>query len=174
MLIILGNNNENRLRKLISKIDKIHFNFLKNWIKNYRIKRQIPYLKTSRIYFTKTLINEWSGSIKNNRKVQNHFHQVHATAMILLAESIAGFLVGMHISDDNYIFVKTIQAKFLKKSVGNIYARAILTNEQINYISNRTRGGKIKIDVMINDDAKNIPLEITIEIAWIKKTLMKR
>ena len=112
-------------------------------------------------------------SLENKPEVQNHIHQIHATAMILLAETATGMVVGMNIPDDRVMLVKSLNTAFVKRSAGAMSAVATLSDEQIKMI-HETEKGELLIPVVITDELGVEPIEVDALWAWIPKTHLKK
>ncbi len=159
---------KNKLTNMINRIERLPIPF-KVWFKSLILGNYLPFVGTVGLRFVKTTNREWTVDLKNRRKVRNHLRQVHAGAMVLLAETTAVFLTASNLSDDKIPLVKRIEADFVKRSKGSLTANAVLTNEQIHAIQSSEKGD-IKIDVKIVDEAHNLPIIVTITAAWISKT----
>ena len=107
-------------------------------------------------------------SIKNKPKIRNHIGQVHAGAMILLAETATGMLVGMNIADNKIPLIKSIKTNFVRRSLGGMTAVATITEEQKELIKNQDKGETL-IAVSITDESGQAPIECEMLWAWITK-----
>ena len=106
--------------------------------------------------------------MKNKSKVRNHFGQIHAAAMVLLAETATGMVVGMNIPDDKLPLMKSIHTKFVKRSEGKMQAEAHLTPEQIKSI-NTIDKGEVNVQVKVTDETGEEPVICEMIWAWIPK-----
>ncbi len=152
----------NRLSKIVLKLNK--FPLLINYILRY----SIPFTGTANLKFEKVTNNQVIASLKNKRKVKNHINQIHAVAMILLAESASGIVFGMNVKESSLPLCKSLNSKFVKRSNGAMKATASLTDEQINFIQS-TDKGEINVPVIITDESNNEPVICEVVWAWIPK-----
>ena len=153
--------------KILARIEK-YPTFLRNTAKNFIIGRAVPFVNTAGLKFEKTDDNEWIASIANRPSVRNHLRQLHACAMVLLAESIAILIVAKSLPADKLPLVKNINADFVKRSTGAHRGRVTLTEKQIDYIQNSDKG-EIPLEVEIIDEAGIEPVKIIVTAVWIPK-----
>lgn len=158
---------KNRLQKSLAKLEN-YPSFLKKFFIDLALGNAIKYVGTSGIHFEKLTNHEVITVIKNRRKVRNHFGQVHAVSMILLAETATGILVGMNIPDHKIPLIKTIKTDFVRRSQGAIRAVATLTEEQIEIIQTQDKG-ETYVQVIVKDETgiENIKCEML--WAWTVK-----
>ncbi|MEM9823355.1 MAG: DUF4442 domain-containing protein [Bacteroidota bacterium] len=140
-----------------------------NSILSWAIGRFVPYVGTSGVYFEKMTREEVIVSLKNRKKVRNHIKQIHAAAMMLLAETATGMVVGMNIPDDKIPLVKSMKTNFVKRSTGAMWAAAQLTPEQIQLILT-TEKGEVTVPVTIIDEAQIEPIIVEAVWAWIPRS----
>lgn len=112
-------------------------------------------------------------SLENKAEVQNHIHQIHASAMILLAETATGMVVGMNLPDDRVMLVKSLNTAFVKRSTGAMRATATLSDEQIKMM-HETEKGELLIPVVITDEVGVEPIKVEALWAWIPKSHLKK
>lgn len=153
----------NRLEKQVQRL-KGYPNSILSWT----IGRVVPYVGTSKVYFEKMSQTEVIVSSKNRKKVRNHIGQIHAAAMILLAETATGMVVGMNIPDDKIPLIKSMKTDFVKRSTGAMRAVAQLTPAQIEIIKT-TEKGEVKVPVTVTDEAQIEPIIVEAIWAWIPK-----
>ncbi len=127
----------------------------------------------SGVRYEKMTKHEVVVSLENKPEVQNHIHQIHATAMILLAETSTGMVVGMNVPDDRIMLVKSLNTAFVKRSTGAMRAIASLSDEQIKYIQ-ETEKGELLIPVVVTDEAGVEPIKVEALWAWIPKSHLKK
>jgi acyl-coenzyme A thioesterase PaaI-like protein len=135
---------------------------------SYAIGNLVKYVGTSGVRFEKMTENEVVVSLSNRRKVQNHIQQIHAAAMILLAETASGMVVGMNVPDDRVPVIKTLHADFVKRSKGAMRAVAHLTPEQISHIR-ATEKGDTTVAVTVTDEEGKEPILVQAIWAWVPK-----
>ena len=153
----------NRLEKQVQQLQKYPKSVL-----NWAIGRFVPFIGTAGIRFEKMSRKEVILSLTNKRKVRNHIRQVHAAAMMLLAESATGMVVGMNIPDDKIPLLKSMDTKFVKRSSGAMRAVATLSDEQIKEILSLEKGD-VTVPVTITDAVGNEPILVEAVWAWIPK-----
>lgn len=153
----------NRLEKQVRKLDRYP-----TWVLSWAIGRFVPFAGTAGLQFDKMTREEVIISIKNQKKVRNHIRQVHAAAMMLLAETATGMVVGMNIPDDKLPLIKSMETKFIKRSTGAMRAVAQLSQEQIETIHSLDKG-EVKVEVQISDEANVEPILVEAIWAWVPK-----
>ena len=152
---------------IISRLDKFPSS-IKNAAKTFAIGRAVPFVNTAGIRLEKTSDTEWIANIKNRRSVRNHLAQLHACAMVLLAETIAILIVAKSLPADKLPLVKNINADFVKRSEGDLRGKVQLTNKQIEYIKSAEKG-ELPLDVEITDSSGNQPVLVKVTAVWIPK-----
>ncbi len=158
---------KNKLNALLKKVDAMPFPY-KNSIKSFLIGRTVPFVGTVGVYFEKTNEQEWIVTLKNKRKVGNHLNQVHAAAMVLLAETAAVFLTAANLPDHKLPLVKKIDANFVKRSYGSLRAVAKLTEAQRHEMQLHDKG-EMLIEVIVTDENDLQPVIVHVTSAWILK-----
>ncbi len=158
---------KNRLQKGLDSLEK-YPSFIKNFLIDFFIGSNIKLVGTAGIHFEKLSPNEVVAVVKNRTKVRNHIGQVHAAAMILVAETVTGIAVGMNIPDHKVPLIKTIKTDFVRRSKGTIRAVATLTDAQIELIKNTDKGETL-VPVIVTDETgiENIKCEML--WAWTLK-----
>ena len=154
----------NLIADAIARIEKLP-PVLRNWATNFAFGRAVPYVRTSRVHYDKVSPNEWIAHVPNKRSVQNHLRQVHAGAMITVAESVAVTMMAQNLPPDRLPLVKTITAQFVRRSSGRITATARLTDEQLQLIRTEPKG-EVSIEVEMRDESGEAPVLITVVPAW--------
>ncbi|GAB3178607.1 DUF4442 domain-containing protein [Telluribacter humicola] len=135
---------------------------------SYAIGNVVRYVGTTGIRFETMNEREVVVALSNRKKVQNHIKQIHAGAMILLAETASGMVVGMNVADDSVPVIKSIKADFVKRSQGAMQATANLTDEQIQLIRS-TPKGETTVEVKVVDADGKEPILVEAIWAWIPK-----
>ena len=158
----------NRLEKTVKKLSSYP-----SWVLSLAIGNVVKYTGTSKISYDVMTKERVVVSAKNRKKIRNHIGQIHAAAMILLAETATGMVVGMNVPDDKIPLVKFLNTKFVKRSEGNMKAEAWLTPEQMQYIKD-TPKGDLMVKVIVTDEAGNSPIECEACWAWISKDKLKK
>jgi acyl-coenzyme A thioesterase PaaI-like protein len=154
----------NVIASALDRISKLP-SWMQNWATNLAFRRAVPYVGTSKVHYEKVSEQEWVAYVPNKRSVQNHLGQVHAGAMMVLAESVAVTMMGMNLPPDRLPLVKSLEAKFVRRSSGRIRAIARLTDEQLARIKQEPKG-EVVIEVDIRDETGEIPAVITVVPAW--------
>lgn len=138
------------------------------WVLSWAVGRAVPLVGTAGIHFEKLTDNEVILHLKNRRKTGNHIGQIHAAAMILLAETATGMVVGMNVPDDRLPLIKSIKSDFVRRSQGAMRAVAALTPEQQEMIRN-TPKGELYVPVIVTDESGEQPIVCEMLWAWIPK-----
>ncbi len=157
----------NIIADTLARIEKLPA-FLQNWATNFAFGRAVPFVRTSRVHYDKVSPNEWIAHVPNKRSVRNHLRQVHAGAMITAAESVAVTMMAQNLPPDRLPLVKSIEAKFVRRSSGAIRAVARLTDEQLHLIRTEPKG-EVTIEVAMTDGSGEVPVLITVVPAWTSK-----
>lgn len=158
----------NRLEKTVKKLEKYP-----TWVLSYAIGKVVKYTGTSSISYDVMTRDKVVVSLKNKTKVRNHIGQIHAAAMILLAETATGMVVGMNVPDDKIPLVKSLNTNFVRRSQGAMKAEAWLTPAQKQKIET-TPKGDIMVSVKITDESGQAPIECEACWAWISKDRLKK
>ena len=154
----------NLIASAITRIEKLPKG-LRNRALNFAFRRAVPFVGRAKVHYEKVSEREWIAYVPNKRSVQNHMKQVHAGAMITLAESVAVTMMGMNLPPERLPLVKSLEAKFVRRSSGRIRAIARLTEEQLHRIKTEPKG-EVVIEVDIRDETGEIPVVITVVPAW--------
>lgn len=151
------------LAKTVSKVK----NYPK-WVLSFLIGRTVRFVGTAGISFEEMSTEKVVASIKNKPKIRNHIGQVHAGAMILLAETATGMLVGMNIPENKIPLIKSIKTNFVRRSLGGMTAVATISEEQKELIKKQDKG-EVLIAVSVTDESGQAPIECEMLWAWITK-----
>lgn len=160
-------NKPNKLTRTLSKIDGAP-GFLRPWLLDKAIGNTVKLVGTAGIHFEKLTHHELIAIQPNKVKMRNHIGQVHAAAMILLAETATGILVGMNIPDDKLPLIKSLNTRFVRRTEGDLKAIAHLTDEQIAYIHAEDKGETL-VNVKVTDSTGEEVIEVEALWAWIPK-----
>ncbi|MEM9982608.1 MAG: DUF4442 domain-containing protein [Bacteroidota bacterium] len=153
----------NRLTRLVQRLQPYPV-----WVRSWMVGRAVKFTGTAGIQYTVMTHEKVVVHLSNKPKVRNHIGQIHAAAMVLLAETATGMALGMHIPDDKIPLIKRIEADFVKRSQGAMQAEAWLTNEQIQALHEEERGA-LNIAVSITDASGEAPIKTTMQWAWVPK-----
>ncbi len=129
----------------------------------------VPFVKTSRVHYEVVTDREWIAHVPNEPDVRNHLQQVHAGAMMTLAESVAVTMMAMSLPPNRLPLVKSVNAAFVRRSNGTIRAIARLTDEQLHRIRTEPKG-EVTIEVDIRDADGETPAVITVTPAWTTRS----
>lgn len=157
----------NKLTRALKKLEK-YPKFLRAWMIDKAIGRAVKLVGTCQVHFEEISHHRLVTSLKNRTKVQNHIGQIHAASMILLAETATGILVGMNLPDSKLPLIKTLNTKFVRRTLGEMKAIATLTDEQIQIIHAEDKG-EIWVDVKVTDETGEEVIECQALWAWILK-----
>ena len=125
----------------------------------------VPFVGTAKIHYESISEREWIAHVPNEAEVRNHLGQVHAGAMMTLAESVAVTMMAMNLPDDRLPLVKSVSAQFVRRSKGRIRAIARLSEDQLRRIKTESKG-EVSIEVDIRDEDDEVPAVITVVPAW--------
>lgn len=153
----------NRLERAVHRAQKYP-----KWVLSWTIGKTVPYVGTSGVRFEEMTKDKVVVSLKNKKKVRNHIHQIHAAAMMLLAETASGMALGMNIPDDKIPLVKTLNTAFVKRSTGAMKAVATFTDAQRQLLANNEKG-ETPIQVTVTDETGIEPIICEVVWAWIPK-----
>lgn len=141
---------------------------VKRTVLTQTLGRVVPYLNTSGVQFETLEPLKVEVSLKNTRAVQNHIGQVHAVAMVLLAETSTGFVVGINLPNDKICLIKTADISYRRPSQGNMRAVASLTEEQASQIQ-QLEEGEVLVNCQVFDESGKEPMQANMTWAWISK-----
>ena len=133
----------------------------------------VPYVGTTGIYYETVNPNQVVVSLNNNKAVQNHIGSIHAVAVTLLAETATGFILGLNLSSDRVLLIKSYSVNFYRPlRKGQVAAIATLSDEQRLDILNQPKGEMV-IPCVINDresDSERDPITVEMTWAWVPKS----
>ncbi len=135
---------------------------------SYAIGNMIRYVGTSGIRFEALTERQVIVHLANKKKTRNHIGQVHAAAMMLLAETATGLVVGMNVGEESVPVIKSLKTDFVKRSKGDMKAVAELTEEQIRHIRS-TEKGETLVKVVVTDIEDKEPILVEALWAWTPK-----
>ena len=153
----------NRLAKTVAKLQAYP-----TWVLSFAIGRIVKFTGTAGISYDLMSTDKVIVSMKNRPKVRNHIGQIHAAAMMLLAETATGMVLGMNVPDDRLPLLKYMNSKFVKRSTGRMVAEASLSEDQKQKILNKEKGDVV-ITVTITDEAQVEPVICEVCWAWVPK-----
>lgn len=153
----------NRLAKTVQKLEKYPKAIL-----SYAIGRTVKFVGTAGVRFEKMTTDKVVVTLKNKKKVRNHIGQIHAAAMVLLAETATGMVVGMNLPDDKIPLIKSLKTDFVRRSKGEMRAEAWLDEAQKQHILTEEKG-EVLVNVRVTDESGESPIECEMLWAWIPK-----
>lgn len=134
------------------------------WVFRYKVKL----VGTTKIQILDTDLKSATFYVKNRTKVRNHIGQVHAATMALLAESATGFVVGLNLPDNKLPLIKTMNLNYVRRSLGDMKAVALVTEEQVSQMQSEDKGD-IMVQVTVTDESGEQPIICEMNWAWITK-----
>ncbi|MEW6204093.1 MAG: DUF4442 domain-containing protein [Pseudomonadota bacterium] len=155
------------LQKVYARVDKLPTP-LKTRAFTLLFGRAVKYFKTSGLKFEWIEPNHSIVVIKNRPYVQNHIGTVHAVAMIMIAESATGALVGLNVPANAIPVIKRMEVDYRKRAAGDMRAEAMLTQEQITMMQTEERG-EVDVAVTITDGESKEPIFVRAIWAWTPK-----
>lgn len=153
----------NRLEKTVRKLDKFP-----KWVLSRALGNTVKFVGTAGCQFEEMTTDKVVVSLKNRKKVRNHIGQIHAAAMVLIAETATGMLVGMNVPDDKLPLMKKLEAKYVRRSKGQMRAEAWLTEEQKTQIKSQEKG-EVLVNVKVTDESGEEPVLCQMLWAWVPK-----
>ncbi len=131
-------------------------------------RHKVKLVGTSKLTIINTDLKSVTFSVKNRTKVRNHIGQIHAATMALLAESATGFVVGLNLPGDKLPLIKSMNLKYVKRSVGDMKAVAWVTDEQIKMMQTKEKGD-VLVAVTVTDESGEEPIICEMNWAWVAK-----
>lgn len=153
----------NRLERTVNKLKAYP-----TWLLSFAVGRIVKFTGTAGISYDLMSRNKVIVSMKNRPKVRNHIGQIHAAAMMLLAETATGMVLGMNVPDDKIPLLKYMNTKFVRRSEGKMQAEASLNEEQQLHIANSEKGDVV-ITVKVTDESGEEPVLCEVCWAWVPK-----
>ena len=152
----------NRMSKAVNTLNKAPKG-MRVWLVSKAIGKVVKLAGTTKTRIEKLTYHESTIVVRNLKRNQNHIGSVHACGMALAAESATGLLVGMNVPDSRVPVIKSMNIDFVKRSSGDITAKAHLTDEQVALIR-ETEKGEVTVPCTVTD-AKGVE-PITVEMIW--------
>lgn len=158
----------NPFRKFAEKV-LTYPHWLAMFILTTAFRFKVKLVGTTKIKIIDTDLQTVTFFVKNRTRVRNHIGQVHAATMALLAESATGFVVGLNLPGDKLPLIKTMNLKYVRRSVGDMTAVARVSDEQIISMQTQTKGDCI-VEVVVTDESGEEPIICEMNWAWVKKS----
>lgn len=162
---------KNAMQRLVSRVSVLP-QPLQGWFLSFLFGSIVPFTRTAGLCFEDVSCTRLAVSIRNRRKVQNHIKGVHASAMGLLAETASGFVVAMNLPDDQFMLLKSMKIDYLRRSQGHMRAVATLSPTEMAVIACQEKG-EINVNVVVNDESEQAPIQCEMIWAWRPKRQKK-
>ena len=156
---------KNPLRKFVEKVNG-YPDWLSRRIITWVFRSKVKLAGTARLEILETDGSSVIFRQRNLKKVQNHIGSVHAAGMALLAESATGFVTGLNLPADKLPLIKTMNLNYVKRSTGDLTAKAWLTPEQLDLMQQEDKG-EIHVKFELTDETGIIPMEGEMIWAWV-------
>ena len=158
---------ENRMYRTVQKMNA-YPTAMRMPLATFLMGRFVPFIKTSGVRFENLTREEVRVAVNNKKRIQNHIHGVHACVMALLAETASGFVFGMNTPDDKLMLLKSMKMDYVKRSDGDMYAIATLSEKQAENIQKEEKGNLV-VPVKIYDNSGEEPVIAEMTWAWVPK-----
>ena len=158
---------ENKMYRSLGRLNKLPASW-REAVQTRLMGRFVPFLGTAGLRFEHISREQVRVSVRNRRAVQNHIGGVHACAMALWAETATGFATQMNTPDDKLILLKSMNAQYVKRAEGNMYAVAHISEEMAARLQNEERGNMI-VPCEVGDESGEAPVLVEMVWAWVLK-----
>ncbi|UOO81925.1 DUF4442 domain-containing protein [Uruburuella testudinis] len=158
---------ENRMYRSLNRLNKLPASW-RGVVQTRLMGRFVPFLGTAGLHFDTIRRETVRVSLRNRRPVQNHIKGIHACAMALLAETATGFAVQMNTPDDKLILLKSMNIQYVKRSEGNMYAVAHVSDEMAALLQTEERGN-FTVPCEVGDESGEPPVMVEMVWAWVLK-----
>ena len=162
----------NRLSKLVKTTSKFPKR-IRNTLWSRAFGRVIPMVGTAKIQYLEMHPNKVVVKLENHKGMQNHIGQIHACAMVLIAETATGFVTAMNVPDTAIVLIKSIQVDFKRPTKGAMTAVATLTAKQ-QQLMQTTNKGETLVTVSVTDESNEEPIFCEMLWAWVEKSYLKK
>ena len=160
----------NRLSKLVKATSKLPSS-IQSTLLSKTFGRIVPMVGSAKIRYVHVSESKVEVTLANHKAMRNHIGQVHACAMVLLAETATGFVTGMNVPDNCIMLIKSLHVDFKRPSKGAMTAIATLTPEQRQLM--QTDKGETIVHVTVTDESGEAPIQCEMLWAWIPKSYLK-
>ena len=157
----------NRMPRILDRLTFLPDN-LSIRVFSFAFGKVVPFVSTAGVRIESVNEQNVIASIKKRRKARNHVGGVHAAAIVLLAETTSGVIVGRNVPDSSIPLVKSITLNYVKRNYGDFRAEAHLSAEQIEQIRTRPKGTMV-IPVILTDASKAEAVTCETGWAWVPK-----
>ena len=157
----------NMLSRVVAKVG-----WLPTGLRRFAITKmftsQVRFAGTGAVQFLELEEGRAVLQIRNVRKVQNHIHTIHATAMALLAETATGAVLGMTLPDSKIPLLKTLHIDYVRRAKGTLRAEATLPAEMRTRVLAEDKGD-FAVPVKVTDEDGEEPIKCQFVWAWVPK-----
>jgi acyl-coenzyme A thioesterase PaaI-like protein len=157
----------NPLRKFAEKV-LTYPNWLSMRMLTWMFRYKVKLVGTAKLRIINTDLKSVTFFVKNRSRVRNHIGQVHAATMALLAESATGFVVGLNLPGNKLPLIKSMNLKYVRRSVGSMKAVAWVSDAQIQQMQTQEKGD-IMVSVTVTDESNEEPIICEMNWAWVEK-----
>lgn len=128
----------------------------------------IPFVGTAGLRIETYTPTRVVAQLANRRAVQNHIGGLHAAAMTLLVETVAGLVVALNVPDESVPVLRTLSVDFRRRAEAPLRAEATLSDDDVQRIRAQPLG-KIDVPVTATDAADRAPVRCTLQWAWLPR-----
>ncbi|KGJ97323.1 DUF4442 domain-containing protein [Colwellia psychrerythraea] len=157
----------NKFSTIINKVNKAP-EFLRSFLLTKLFASKVKFAGTTGIVIQEISTKKTKIFLANKKSVQNHIGGIHAIAAAVLAESATGIVFGMNVPDSKLPLLKNMQVNYQRRMQGSLTAVARITDDQIALISQEKKGS-LFVQVTIEDESGQAPIECQMEWAWVSK-----
>ena len=163
----------NKMAKTVAKMESYLPKSLYPYGYTMLFNSMVKLAGTSGLFVERLSQKESEVYLKNRKKVQNHIGSLHACSMALAAESATGMLVGMNVPDTHIPLIKSMHVDFVRRCQGDIRVKAWLSEEDYKRIHEEDKGD-VNVQVRVEDESGNEPIETEMIWAWVNKDRSKK
>lgn len=162
----------NRLTKLVNATSRLPQG-IRSTLLSKTFGRIVPMVGSAKLRYVELSPTKVVVKIANHKAMQNHIGQVHACAMVLLAETATGFVTAMNVSDTAIMLIKSLKVDFKRPTQGAMTAVATLTPEQQALMQSSDKGETL-VQVIVTDESGEAPIQCEMLWAWLAKSQLKK
>lgn len=162
----------NRLTKLVNATSKLPQG-IRSTLLSKTFGRVVPMVGSAKLRYVELSPAKVVVKIANHKAMQNHIGQVHACAMVLLAETATGFVTAMNVPDTAIMLIKSLKVDFKRPTQGAMTAVATLTPEQQALMQSSDKGETL-VQVIVTDESGEAPIQCEMLWAWLAKSQLKK
>lgn len=162
----------NRLTKLVNATSKLPQG-IRSTLLSKTFGRIVPMVGSAKLRYVELSPAKVVVKIANHKAMQNHIGQVHACAMVLLAETATGFVTAMNVPDTAIMLIKSLKVDFKRPTQGAMTAVATLTPEQQALMQSSDKGETL-VQVIVTDESGEAPIQCEMLWAWLAKSQLKK